>query len=445
MKTLSPVVWSEGMHLGPHQFQAQSRYFEDSIEFATSALWFENWGLIGGELSPEALANGQAVLLHARGIFPDGLAFDIPESDPAPPAFDITEAFPPTKNRVTVFLAVPMEKTDGRNYAINGDAEGVRYAGEQRVVSDETTGRDERAIRFGRKAIRLCLEAEDSPETVKLPIARLMRSGSGKIGLDPTFIPPCLDVTASSRLLNLLGRLIQILEDRSRSLSLSRGEHAGMSLQEITRFWFLHAINSGLVPLKHLYQSRRGHPEHLYMELSRLAGALCTFSLDSHPRSLPAYDHRNLDVCFDALDLHVRRHLEIVLPTSCIRIPLSNTAEFFYTGDITDQRCFGAATWILAVRASGGEVDTMNRVPGLVKICSEAFVPELVKRALPGFALTHSPTPPASVSVRADTQYFRVNKAGPCWDHIKKTKRVGVYVPGDIPAPEIELLIAIDS
>ena len=86
MKYLSRVVWSEGMYLGPHHFQVQSRYFEDTIRFATSALWFEPWGLGGCSLDPEALRNGTISLLHARGMFPDGLAFHMPESDPAPGA-----------------------------------------------------------------------------------------------------------------------------------------------------------------------------------------------------------------------------------------------------------------------------------------------------------------------------------------------------------------------
>jgi type VI secretion system protein ImpJ len=47
MKSLSRVVWSEGMYLGPHEFQAQARYFEDSIHFAASALWLECYGLTG--------------------------------------------------------------------------------------------------------------------------------------------------------------------------------------------------------------------------------------------------------------------------------------------------------------------------------------------------------------------------------------------------------------
>ena len=72
MRLLSRVVWSEGMYLGPHHFQAQGRYFEDSIQFATATLWYASFGLVGVELDPEALHNGTVSVIHARGILPDG-------------------------------------------------------------------------------------------------------------------------------------------------------------------------------------------------------------------------------------------------------------------------------------------------------------------------------------------------------------------------------------
>lgn len=445
MKSLSPVVWSEGMYLGPHQFQAQNRYFEDSIEFATSALWFENYGLIGGEISGEGLENGQLQIVHARGLFPDGLPFDMPDSDPVPEPRDIGATFPPTRNRMLTYLAVPATRAD-QNFALNGGpSERLRFIAETRSLHDETTGRDERAIRLGRKNIRIVFETEESPGTIKLPIARIARSGKGGFVLDATFIPPCLDIGASPRLMQILGTLVSLLEDRSSSLALSAGEQPAFSVQELMRFWLLHTINAALVPLRHLYIVRRGHPEQLFLELSRLAGALCTFSLESHPRSLPRYDHESLGECFDALDLHIRRHLEIIIPTSCLHIPLHATERYFYVGDVTDQRCFGRTTWIFAMRTSSGEIDVIQKAPSLVKVCSEAFVPELVRRALPGFAMTHLPTPPSAVSVRPGTQYFLLNTVGPCWDHTRKTSRVGVYVPGELPDPEIELLVVIES
>ena len=445
MKYLSPVAWFEGMHLGPHQFQAQSRYFQDSIHFATSLLWGENYGLAGCELSEEALENGQVAVVHARGILPDGLVFEMPDSDPLPLSRDIAEAFPPTQSKVTVYLGIPPDRNGQRNFDMDRSGNGaIRYMAEVKPLFDETTGGDEKAIQLGRKNLQLFLDNEISGDLVRLPIARVMRCGSGRFVLDSSFVPPCLDITASTRLMTLLGRQIKLLEDRSNALALSAGEQPGVSVHELTRFWFLHAINSALAPLMHLYSARRGHPEELFLEMSRLAGALCTFSLDGHPRSLPRYQHLRLDECFDALDLHIRRHLEIVIPTSCLRIPLSEDGQYFFKGEVADPRCFGESSWILAIRSAVSDVELISKVPALVKICSQAFVPELVKRAMPGIVLTHLPSPPAAVPARADTQYFLVNKLGPCWEHMKKTRLVGLYIPGGLPSPQAELLVVIE-
>src|SRR4051794_24140967 len=115
MKYLSRVVWSEGMYLSPHHFQVQSRYFEDSIRFAVSSLWFESYGLIGYALDEEALRNGTVSLIHARGLFSDGLAFHMPECDALPQARNIAELVPPNRDKVTVLLAVPARKQNGLN------------------------------------------------------------------------------------------------------------------------------------------------------------------------------------------------------------------------------------------------------------------------------------------------------------------------------------------
>src|ERR687886_964019 len=106
MKNLSRVVWSEGMYLGPHHLQVQSRYFEDSLCFATGALWYAAYGFVGYELDAEALQNGTVSLVHARGVFPDGLAFHLPECDAQPPARSISDVFPPTVPYAVLLLAI---------------------------------------------------------------------------------------------------------------------------------------------------------------------------------------------------------------------------------------------------------------------------------------------------------------------------------------------------
>ncbi len=453
MKYLSRVVWSEGMYLGPHHFQAQSRYFEDSIRFAVSSLWYQSYGVISGELDEEALRNGTLSLLHARGVFPDGLAFQMPECDPLPDTVAIADLFPVARDKSTVFLGVPPRRPEGLNCVTSeqngsGPDSTVRFQGELKLLHDETTGRDEKPVQVGRKNIRLMLDTEETGDLVVLPIARVMRDGSGNFAFDPEFIPPCLELSASKRLMDILGRLLDILGSKSamfsRSKSGDRRSWAEFSTSEIANFWLLHTVNSALAPLRHQFMTKRGHPEELYTEMLRLGGALCTFALDSHPRTLPLYDHDKLDECFSALDYHIRTHLETIVPTRYIQIPLVKTADYFYAGEVTDQRCLGPSRWLFGMNSSVGEVDIIAKTPLVVKFCSQEFVPKLVQRALPAMGLTHVSVPPSSIRAKVDYQYFSVSKAGPCWDHIIQSRRIGIYVPGELPDPQMELLVVLE-
>ncbi len=447
MKLLSRVVWSEGMYLGPHHFQVQSRYFEDSIRFATSSLWYAAYGLAGVELDNEALHNGTVNVVHARGIFPDGLIFNMPESDALPEPRAIADFFPPTRDGVVVMLAIPPRKPNGFNCALeDGGPADARFLAESRLLHDENTGIDERSVRLGRKNLRLLIDTEPAGDLLTLPIARVVRDGSGHFAYDANFVPPVVQTGASMHLLLMVQRLIDILNEKSASITRSAGKGGrDFSTREIATFWLLHAVNSALAPLRHLITSKRGHPEELFMEMSRLAGALCTFALDSHPRDLPLYDHDNLSRCFTELEAHIRLHLETIVPSNCISIPLREAGDYFWEGEITDQRCLGRSRWVLAVRAALGEAELMVKAPQLVKVCTPPFVRELVKRALPGLALTHLSVLPQAISPSVETLYYGISRTGPCWDHMVQTRQIGVYIPGEIPKPEVEILVVLDS
>ena len=246
----------------------------------------------------------------------------------------------------------------------------------------------------------------------------------------------------------MLRRLIEILEAKSTALTRTTAGGGGLaefSTRDLANFWLMHAVNSGLAALRHLWISKRGHPEELFMEMSRLGGALCTFALDSHPRALPIYDHQHLGECFEKLDDHIRTHLETIVPTNCVSINLTKVADYFYEGEISDTRCLGRARWVLGLHASVGDAELIERTPQLVKICSAKFVGELVKRAMAGLTLTHLPSPPPAIPARVETQYFSVSRDGPFWDHIVQTHRVGIYVPGEMTDPELELLVLLDK
>jgi type VI secretion system protein ImpJ len=449
MKFLSRVVWSEGMYLGPHHFQTQSRYVEDSVGFLVSSLWHEPWGLLHGEFDAEAIRNGSAVLLHASGVFPDGLAFECPASDPPPPARNIVDVFPSTDAALMLYLAVPGRKDNGMDCDLTGGQSNIRYQVMQRPLRDETNGMDEREVDLGQKNLQLLTEPELARDTSSIPIARVLRDGHGQFMFDPEFVPASMRISASETLMLTAKRLLETIQEKSSTIA--RGARkkgkfeAGTSALDVANYWFLHALHTASPELRHLYATKHAHPEELFEQLSRLAGALSTFAVDSDPADLPSYDHRNPGPVFHALDQYIRRHLEIVVPSNVVTLAFGPPQSYVSEADVTDERCLRRCRWILGIRSSLGEAELIRSVPRLVKVCSARFVPELIKRALPGLTISHLPVPPSAIRAEADMQYFVIEVAGPCWEHILQTRRVGVYIPGDIANPEFELNVVVEA
>jgi len=451
MKTLTRVVWSEGMYLGPHHFQAQNRYFEDSIRHSIEQLWYEPWGLLSCRLDDAAIRNGRVSLLSAHGIFEDGLVFDMPATDELPSDRNIADVFSPLNETLLLHLAVPARRQGHPVCDLDGQLPDARFHSVSRTIVDSLNGVDEKQVDLAAKNIRIITADEITNDLLTIPIARLRRDGAGYPVYDPGFIPPCTRITASEYLMSLLGRLLEMLEEKQRSVARPRSPHgtfqAATSQLDVANFWFLHTINSSLAPLRHLFTSKRGHPEELFYELSRLAGSLCTFGIDSRGDCLPAYDHRQLDVCFQQLDDHIRRHLEILVPTNVISIPLRHTSANFYIGETADARCFGRSTWILSLRSSCGEAAVISRVPSLVKVCSAAFVSKLVERAMPGLLLSHLQVPPSALAPKVEFQYFSLSKDlnHPCWKNISDSHQVGIYIPDELPESEVELQVILET
>lgn len=447
MKLLSQVVWSEGMYLSPIHFQAQSRYFEDSLDFLRSQLWTDGWGFSHLVLDPEAIRNGKVLLLGASGIFPDGLAFDIPSSAPPPESRSLADVFTPMDSELALHLAVPALHAGAQNCVLSGPEDRIRYFADSHVTRDETST-DERELLFAQQNLRILTSAELTDDLISLPLTRVVRDRHGAFTFDPEFIPPSLHLGAAETTLLLVKRLLESMQEKLATLTPARSAggrfEAGSSALDVASYWFLHSIVSAIPGLRHCLANPRMHPERLYTELSRLAGALCTFVTGSDPMDLPAYDHLHPEPVFRALDRHIRRHLDVVVPTSYVALKFADAAPYIREADVVDERCLRRSRWIFGIRSSLGEADLIHATPRLIKVCSARFVPELVRRALPGLSLTHLPVPPSALRADADRQYFSVDLSGPCWEHIQQTRRVGVYVPGEIAGADFDLNIIVE-
>ena len=454
------------MYLAPHHFQAQRRHFEEGVALALQALVPFGWGVAGAALDEEALRNGTLVLREARGILPDGTPFAIPEGDEVPAPAPLADRFSPTRDSHIVCLTLPAWRTDAPNVDGNGNggggggADAARWRAVAREVVDEVSGTDAVAVEFAAKNLRLALDDEVGPGDVALPLARVRRDGAGKFTVDADFIPPCLRLDASPRLLAMLHAIVGMLEAKGAALAATVGAAGSLGAasaaaaaagapvayagNEVAARWMLHAVRSAEAPLRHLLATRAAHPERLWDTLSRLAGALCTFSLTAQARELPPYRHDDLAGCFGALERHVRQHLDVVVASRVVVMPLSRSTDTLHVTPVADPRCFQhGARWFLAVRSSIGPVETAVRVPVLAKACASKFVLELVRRAFPGLPLEHLPAPPPTLIPRADRTYFAITLAGPCEQALKESHEFGVYVPDGVPDATLELAVIV--
>jgi type VI secretion system protein ImpJ len=446
MRQLQHVIWSKGVFLTPQHLQSQDRYLEDLLQFQLQSCSSHLWGLSRLQIDRKRLVDGQFCLLEASGILPDGMLFDIPDADAAPPPRAIHELLSAEVRQVNVFLSVPEQQTNGMNTGTQQDTK-TRFVVDSRVVRDDNSGSSDKQVQIARKNLKLSFEGENQEGSTLLPLARVVSSTTGILDLDPNFVPPLIDVHGNDSLRESLRALVEILASRSAALGASRRQKnqslADFTASDIANFWLLYTINQHLPLFSHLSDRRPTHPELLFSEMLSLAGALTTFSTSVAIRDLPHYDHSQLGECFQELERKIRFLLDTVVPTNFVAIPLKPVGPSIYAAAIEDETYLHDCRFYLAVSASLDDGDLIRRVPLLMKVGAGAHVEQMIRQALPGLKMAHVANPPPELPVKLRYRYFSVELTGSIWDGIRRGRNVAVYVPLEIPDPQLELLILL--
>ncbi len=447
MKRLQPVIWTKGTFLSPQHLQIQDRFLENLLQFHLESLSFRPWGFASLSISQEGLAAGALAISSASGILPDGLLFDIPASDAAPPLRQLADCFEPDQTSLDLYLAVPQYRERGLNVATTGRESGARYRAEFELFRDENNGLSEKAVQVARKNLRLLAEGESLNGYSTLRLARIRKTEAGTFQLDPRFVPALLNFNASDYLVSIARRLVEILSARSSSISGMRRQKnqslADFTAADIANFWLLYTINTAFPTFRHLFETRGGHPEALYSAMLSLAGALTTFSSTIHPRDLPPYDHEDLGACFTELDEKLRLLLDTVVPSNFVSLPLKLVQPSIYATAIDNDKYLLNTKMYLAVNAEVSQAEIVSKTPPLVKVCSVNHIEHLVRNALPGVPLTYVAAPPGAIPIKLNYQYFSLSQAGVAWEAVQRARNLAAYVPGDLPNPQMELIILL--
>ncbi len=446
MPRMLPVVWTKGVFLSPQHLQAQDRFFEELLGFRLDALAFRGWGFVNLGIDGSALAAGALVVTSCSGFFPDHLAFNTEHGSPVPGARALEECFPEGREQCAFYLAVPQYREGGLNIGPARGGLSTRFYSELQLLRDETgQTAGERPVALARNNLAILAEGEAMEGSVLLPLAMVERTEAGLFRLAPTFVPPLVDIHASPYLSGILRGLVELLVARTSQLAGTRRQRneslADFSASDIANFWLLYTLNTELPGLRHLLLSTRVHPEALFTSMLRLAGSLATFSSKVEARNLPRYDHEKLGACFTELDLLLRDLLATVIPSNFVALPLKLVRPSIYAAAIDKDEYLRSARFYLAVSSTIKQSELVGRFPVLAKVSSGTHIEDLIRQALPGLRLVHTPVPPRAIPVRLDYEYFSIETSGPIWDAITRARNLAVYTPGELGDPRMELIV----
>jgi type VI secretion protein, VC_A0114 family len=257
------VVWSEGLFLRPQHFQQQERFLETYVEGRVAALRSHSWGFTEVEIERDLLAIGKLGLRRARGVFPDGTPFTMPENEPLPAPLEISLQM---RDQV-VFLAVPLRKSGAlQSTRQPNGVELTRYRSrdyETRDVTSDSAAATELTV--AALNTRLMSQTEPREDFAQIPLAHVVeRRADGQVVLDDRFMPTVLKSGAAVRLATFLTELQGLLHQRGEALAARAVASGRGGAAEIADFLMLQIVNRYAPVVTHLASNAVCHPEELY-------------------------------------------------------------------------------------------------------------------------------------------------------------------------------------
>lgn len=427
-------LWRQGMFMRPQHFQQLGRYVDSQIHARASVLQPAGWGLQTLTLDTSALALGKFVIQACRAIMPDGLVLTLPQGVAGANVLTVPNG---TRDKL-VLIGVPLSVGDGMEVAA-GDSR-IRFTEVTLAARDVTQSNSERQdLTIAVPNAQLFLEGDQPANFVTMPIARIADCHEG-IRLDRDYIPPVLDMHASTALIGFLNELESLLKSKSRALS---GESDPLRSQNYTAalidFLMLQTCNRYLPLLNHYGRFPGTHPETFYRDLLQMAGDFSAFLAPSRqPPDFAPYDHLGLMACLQPLLRMIRSALLSLETQGAIALPLQASKFGIWVSPITDRSLLDDARFILSVGADVHPEVLRSRAPSQFKVGPIEQIRELTQLQLPGIKLLPLPVVPRELPYRADAVYLQLEKSGQSWPQLRSSAAFALHVSGDYPGLRME-------
>jgi type VI secretion system protein ImpJ len=424
------IHWHEGLFLQPHHLQRLQKAAVEGIGAERQLTWSFPYGVVEARLSQDELENMRIRFDRLRVMMPSGLEVNFPENAELP-SLDIQRAFA-ASGSAYILLGVPLWFEQRANAVRPGEVADARvkvlYRTVEKEIADENTGENPKPVLLRRINARLMFEHEDVSDLEVIPLLRVVRGVGEQLGLprqDPEYVPPCLVITGSPV-------LRELVRDLASQVAASRKElviqltRAGFNLENLRGLQFeqlmrLRTLNKFSARLPSLAEAPNVAPFFMYLELRELLGELTALHPDRDEFEVAPYDHNNPYLAFSELSSKIRSFLRGAVAPSFLKLPFTD-ADGWRTALFETQHLTAPNEYFLGIRTSQDPRQLARLVenPDEFKIMPRS----LATRAIRGVLLKEERFPPLELPAQSGLYYFRLlrTESTRSWQQIQVEK-----------------------
>jgi len=404
--------------------------------------WSYPYGVIEGRVSDDQLENMRVSFDRLLALMPSGIEVNVPNNTNLP-SLDIKEAFASSSGPLTVSLGVPVWSRSGANVIEKSAGEDWRAKRTYRVAEvekpDENTGENPQPILVRQINARLLLDNDDRSDLEVLPLLRIVHAAGEDVGLprrDSAFIPPCMVVSGSPVLAELLRDLTnQVMASRSELVvQINRGGFSvenmrGVQFEQMLRLRTLNRFSARLGPLIQAPGSIA--PFEMYLELKQLLAELAALRPDRDQFEIVDYDHDNPAIAFNELSNKIRGLLRGVVQARFLKVAFTMDQEqHILTATLSDEALSLPNEYFLAIKTKQDPSELAKLVLDRDKF--KLMPQSLANQRVFGVQLAQELYPPVELPAQVGLHYFRVmrGESARLWERIKQEKAIAVRWPG---------------
>jgi len=433
------IHWQEGLFLQPHHFQRMQKSLEDEITSERRLAWPYPYGIIEARLSRDELENKRVRFDKLRAIMPSGLEVNYPAAAELP-SLDIAQAFSKGAGSFTVSLGVPLwQESRANTVPLTHDADTrvkLLYRIGEVECFDENTGENPKPVHVRKINSRLMLEHEDTSDMEVLPLLRIVRATGEDVGLpkeDPEFIPPCMLLSGSPVLREMVRDLVSQVEASRKELvvQVTRGGFSidtmrGVQFEQVMR---LRTLNRYSARLPSIIHAPIATPFSVYLELRELLAELAAMHPDRDEFESGPYRHENQFLCFRELSNKIRSFLRGAVAPSFLKLAFKDVGGVL-TANFAPEHFTQPNAYFLGIKSKLDPTALARYVEDGDKF--KLMPQSLATRAIRGIELKEERHAPLELPAAADLHYFRLERANSArmWQQIQTEKTAAIRWTG---------------